>query len=213
MENEKINIVIVDDHPIVIEGLKMMLGSQSFFNIAETFTSGSEIISFVKNHKVDIILLDIALPDGNGTELCREIKKISPEISVIMFSNRSERSIIMQSIQNGASGYLLKNTSIYELVICIKGALSGNIVFCNETKHIISRPPSQNDLPIPRLTKREKRILQMVAQGKTSNVIAEELFLSPLTVDTHRKNLLQKFQAKNSTELINRAIQQRMIEE
>ncbi len=119
----------------------------------------------------------------------------------------------MQSIQNGASGYLLKNTSIDELVICIKGALSGNIVFCNETKHIISRPPSQNDLPIPRLTKREKQILQMVAQGKTSNVIAEELFLSPLTVDTHRKNLLQKFQAKNSTELINRAIQQRMIEE
>ncbi|PWN68914.1 DNA-binding response regulator [Chryseobacterium phosphatilyticum] len=213
MENEKINIVIVDDHPIVIEGLKIMLNSQPFFNISETFTSGSEIINFVKSHQIDIILLDIALPDANGTELCREIKKISPDTSVIMFSNRSERSIIMQSIQNGASGYLLKNTSIDELVVCIKGALSGNIVFCNETKHIISRPPSQNDLPIPRLTKREKQILQMVAQGKTSNVIAEELFLSPLTVDTHRKNLLQKFQTKNSTELINRAIQQGMLEE
>lgn len=84
----------------------------------------------------------------------------------------------MQSIQNGASGYLLKNTSISELAVCIKGALSGDIVFCNETKQIISRPP-QNDLPIPRLTKREKQILQMVAQGKTSNMIAEELFLSP----------------------------------
>ncbi|WP_374463683.1 DNA-binding response regulator [Chryseobacterium sp.] len=118
----------------------------------------------------------------------------------------------MQSIQNGASGYLLKNTSIDELVICIRGALSGDIVFCNETKQIISRL-SQNDLPVPRLTKREKQILQMVAQGKTSNMIAEELFLSPLTVDTHRKNLLQKFHAKNSTELISRAIQQRMIEE
>ncbi|NIF06910.1 response regulator transcription factor [Chryseobacterium sp. Tr-659] len=212
MENEKINIVIVDDHPIVIEGLRMMLNSQPFFNVAESFVSGSETMSYIRSHKVDIILLDIALPDANGTELCREIKKISPETSVIMFSNRSERSIIMQSIQNGASGYLLKNTSINELVICIKGALSGDIVFCNETKQIISRP-SQNDVPIPRLTKREKQILQLVAQGKTSNIIAEELFLSPLTVDTHRKNLLQKFHAKNSTELINRAVQQRLIEE
>jgi len=211
MENEKINIVIVDDHPIVIEGLKMLLNSQPFFNIAGSFTSGAETISFIRSQMVDIILLDITLPDANGTELCREIKKISPNTSVIMFSNRSERSIIMQSIQNGASGYLLKNTSIDELVICIRGALSGDIVFCNETKQIITRP-SQQDLPTPRLTKREKQILQMVAQGKTSNAIAEELFLSPLTVDTHRKNLLQKFQAKNSTELINLAVQQQLIE-
>ena len=212
MENEKINIVIVDDHPIVIEGLRMMLRSQPFFNVAGSFASGAETLSFIRSEMVDIVLLDITLPDSNGTELCREIKKISTSTSVIMFSNRSERSIIMQSIQNGASGYLLKNTSIDDLVIGIRGALSGDIVFCNETKQIISLP-SQTTLPIPRLTKREKQILQMVAQGKTSNVIAEELFLSPLTVDTHRKNLLQKFQAKNSTELINLAVQQRMIEE
>nr|WP_315028808.1 response regulator transcription factor [uncultured Chryseobacterium sp.] len=211
MENKKVNIVIVDDHPIVIEGLKMMLNSHLVFSVVESFTSGLEVIKFIQFQKVDIILLDIALPDANGTEICRQIKKISPDTSVIMFSNRSERSIIMQSIQNGASGYLLKNTSLHELVICIEGALSGDIVFCTETKQIISSP-SQNDLLIPRLTKREKQILKMVAQGKTSNMIAEELFLSPLTVDTHRKNLLQKFQAKNSTELINIAIQHHMIE-
>lgn len=212
MQSHKINIVIVDDHPIVIEGLKMMLKRQSFLTVSETFTSGSDIMSFLRSNEIDIILLDITLPDANGTELCREIKKISPKTSVIMFSNRSERSIIMQAIQNGASGYILKNTSIDELVICIKGALSGNIVFCEEAKQIINRP-SQNDLPVPRITKREKQILRMVAEGKTSAMIAEELFLSPLTVDTHRKNLLQKFQARNSTELINRAIQHQLIEE
>lgn len=211
MENKKINIAIVDDHPIVIEGLKMMLSTQLGFSVSASFTTGSEIIGFMRNHTVDIILLDITLPDANGTELCREIKKISPATSVIMFSNRSERSIIMQSIQNGASGYILKNTSIDELVVCIQGAYSGDIVFCNETRQMISKP-TQNDLPIPRLTKREKQILQMVAEVKTSMIIADELFLSPLTVDTHRKNLLQKFQAKNSTELIHRAIQQNMIE-
>lgn len=212
MENEKINIVIVDDHPIVIEGLKMMLKSQPFFHVAGSFASGAETLNFIQSEIADVVLLDITLPDSNGTELCREIKKISPNTSVIMFSNRSERSIIMQSIQNGASGYLLKNTSIDDLVISIRGALSGDIVFCNETKQIISLP-SQSNLPVPRLTKREKQILKMVAQGKTSNLIAEELFLSPLTVDTHRKNLLQKFHAKNSTELISLAVQQGMIEE
>ncbi|MEN4762246.1 response regulator transcription factor [Chryseobacterium sp. C39-AII1] len=212
MQSHKINIAIVDDHPIVIEGLKMMLNNQSIFNVVEAFTSGLEIINFVQSNEVDIILLDITLPDSNGIELCKKIKMISPNTSVIMFSNRSERSIIMQCIQNGASGYLLKNTSIDELIDCIKGALSGNIVFCNETKEIISKL-SQNEFIIPRLTKREKEILKMVAQGKTSAVIAEELFLSPLTVDTHRKNLLQKFRAKNSTELITLALQQNLIEE
>jgi len=210
MQTEKINIVIVDDHPIVIEGVKMMLSNQSYFHISQSFTTGSEIIDFIKTNPVDIILLDITLPDGSGIELCNEIKKAAPNTSLIMFSNRSERSIIMQCIQNGASGYLLKNTSIDELIECLKGVLSGNIVFCNETKQIINKF-SHTEIAIPRLTKREKEILKLVAEGKTSSLIADELFLSPLTVDTHRKNLLQKFQAKNSTELISLAIQHNMI--
>lgn len=211
MQSHKINIVIVDDHPIVIEGLKIMLSDKPFFQISETFTNGSEVIKFVKTNEVDIVLLDICLPDISGIQLCEEIKKISPNTSVIMFSNRSERSIIMQCIQNGASGYLLKNVSIEELMECFQGALSGNIVFCNETKNIISKPSPQQLTTTPRLTKREKQILQFLAKGKTSNEIANELCLSSLTVDTHRKNLLNKFGAKNSAELVNMAIQQNMI--
>lgn len=212
MKTDIINIVIVDDHPIVIEGLKMMLKNESLLSISKSFTSGGEAMEFIKTtNEVDIILLDITLPDANGINLCKEIKKLSSDVSVIMFSNRSERSIVMQCIQNGANGYLLKNTSIDELVSCIKGALSGEIVFCNEIKQIISKP-SQSEFTIPRITKREKQILKLVAQGKTSAMIADELFLSSLTVDTHRKNLLQKFHAKNSTELISLALQQNLIE-
>ncbi|MBK1895553.1 response regulator [Chryseobacterium paridis] len=210
MKSDLIKIVIVDDHPIVIEGIKMMLRKEPSFSIAESFTLGSQVINFINSNAADIILLDITLPDSNGINLCQEIKKISPSTSVIMFSNRSERSIVMQCIQNGASGYLLKNTSIDELIKCIKGALSGDIVFCSETKQIINTP-SQTEFIIPRLTKREKEILKLLTQGKTSGMIAEELFLSSLTVDTHRKNLLQKFHAKNSSELISLAIQQNMI--
>ncbi|MCI3936540.1 response regulator transcription factor [Chryseobacterium aahli] len=213
MPSDKINIIIVDDHPIVLEGLKTMLKNEPLFHISESFTSGEGILDLVKLNDTDIVLLDITLPDISGIELCKEIKKVSKNTSVIMFSNRSERSIIMQSIQNGASGYLLKNTSVKELIDCIKGALSGNIVFCNETKHIISKPSQNELLSIPRLTKREKQILKLVAEGKTSVIIAGELHLSSLTVDTHRKNLLQKFQAKNSTELIRLAVQQNFIQE
>lgn len=209
--SHNINIVIVDDHPIVIQGLKMMLENQKYFHIAGTFNDGAEIRNFIKTNEADIVLLDITLPDSNGIELCAEIKKMRPETSVIMLSNRSERSIIMQCIQNGASGYLLKNATIDELHSCIRGALSGNIVFCNEVKEIISKP-SQNELSgIPRLTKREKEILKLLTEGKTSVAIAEELFLSPLTVDTHRKNIIQKFQVKNVAELINVAVQNNLV--
>ena len=98
-----------------------------------------------------------------------------------------------------------------ELHGCIRGALSGDIVFCSEVKKIISKP-AQNDLAgIPRLTKREKEILKLLAEGKTSNTIAEELFLSPLTIDTHRKNIIHKFQVKNVAELINVALHNNMI--
>lgn len=211
MQSHRINIVIVDDHPIVIEGLKIMLSDKPFFHISETFTHGSEVAGYIRTNEVDIVLLDISLPDISGIQLCEEIKKISPTTSVIMFSNRSERSIIMQCIQNGASGYLLKNVSLEELMNCFQGALSGNIVFCNETKNIISRPSPQQLNSTPRLTKRETQILQFLAKGKTSHEIADELCLSPLTVDTHRKNLLSKFNAKNSAELVNRAMQQHLI--
>ena len=209
--SHNINIVIVDDHPIVIQGLKMMLENKKYFQIAATFKDGGGIRNFIKTNEADIVLLDITLPDSNGIELCAEIKKMRPETSVIMLSNRSERSIIMQCIQNGASGYLLKNATIDELHSCIRGALSGNIVFCNEVKEIISKP-SQNELSgIPRLTKREKEILKLLTEGKTSVCIAEELFLSPLTVDTHRKNIIQKFQVKNVAELINVAVQNNLV--
>lgn len=209
--SHKISIVIVDDHPIVIQGLKMMLENEKYFHIAGTFNDGAGIRNFIATNEADIILLDITLPDFSGIELCAEIKKNAPRTSVLMLSNRSERSIIMQCIQNGASGYLLKNATIEELHSCIRGALSGNIVFCHEVKEIISVPSQFELAGIPRLTKREKEILKLLAEGKTSGTIAEQLFLSPLTVDTHRKNIMQKFQVKNVAELINVAGQNNLI--
>ncbi|WP_294248096.1 response regulator transcription factor [uncultured Chryseobacterium sp.] len=199
---DKLRTVIVDDHPIVIEGLKNLLSHEENIEMVESFGKGCELLDYLETHRVDLILLDISLPDSNGMDLCLKIKKISEETKVLILSNHTERSIILQTIQNGASGYLLKNSSVQELRACIAGAMQGNICYSREVVEMISRPSGNGSGSIPRLTRREKQILVLLAEGKTSQVIAGELFLSPLTVDTHRRNLIQKFEVKNVAELI-----------
>lgn len=203
---DKLRTVIVDDHPIVIEGLKNLLSHEVNLEILEGFCNGTELLGFLKNHRVDLVLLDISLPDISGIDLCLAIKEISESTIVLILSNHTERSIILQAIQNGASGYLLKNSSLHELRDCITGALEGNICYSREVIEMISRPSrngSDNNL---KLTRREKQILALLAEGKTSRMIGEELFLSSLTVDTHRRNLIRKFEVKNLAELIMKAV-------
>lgn len=198
----KIKIVIVDDHPIVLQGFKQLLDDQEQLQIVGVFEEGLPVESFLKNNPIDVVLMDISLPDINGVLLCKQVKTRFPKTVVLMISNRSERSIILEAIANGASGYLLKNASMNELLQCITQAMNGNIVFSNEVKEIISKPSSRDFDEMPKLTKREKEILRLLIEGKTSNKIADELFLSPFTVDTHRKNILHKFKTKNIVELV-----------
>lgn len=211
MLKDKLLTAIVDDHPIVIEGLKTTLQHEANIQLIGGFCNGADILSYMKLNQVDLVLLDVTLPDINGMDLCRMIKKESLSTIILILSNHTERSIIMQTIQNGASGYLLKNSSVDELRHCIAGAIQGNIVYSKEVIGIISRPSKNQLRGAPRLTRREKQILALIAEGKTSQNIAQELFLSPLTVDTHRKNLIQKFEVKNVAELIMAASQQNML--
>lgn len=208
---DKLKTVIVDDHPIVIEGLKILLQNEENLQVVTGFCNGNDLLSYVKINLVDLIFLDINLPDYNGMDLCQMIKKESRSTIVLILSNHTERSIIMQTIQNGASGYLLKNSSLEELRCCITEAIKGNICHSTEVIEIISRPSKNQLQGMPQLTRREKQILTLIAEGKTSQVIGHELFISPLTVDTHRKNLIQKFEVKNVAELIMAANQQQII--
>jgi len=199
---------IVDDHPIVIEGLKGLLRNEPNLHIVGGFCTGSDMLSYINSHPVHLVLLDIGLPDINGMDLCRSIKAVSLSTIVLVLSNRTERSIIIQAIQNGASGYLLKNSSLEELRQCIAEAVQGKVTYSKDVSEIISRPTRNELQGIARLTRRERQILKMIAEGRTTVNIADELFLSPLTVETHRKNLLQKFGVKNVAELIAAAHQQ-----
>ncbi|WP_315814768.1 response regulator transcription factor [Paraflavitalea speifideaquila] len=210
-DKDRIALTIVDDHPVVIEGILKLLDKTDHVYVAGYFTMGATFIEFLKSNKIDIVLLDISLPDINGMDLCKEIKIISPATCILVLSNHSERSIIMQALQNGASGYLLKNASSAELLASINEALNGQITFSKEVKEIIARPSVKELKGIPQLTKREKEILLLISEGITTAGIASQLSLSPLTVETHRRNLLQKFEVKNVAALIKLAVQQGLI--
>ncbi len=213
VNKDKINIAIVDDHPIVMEGLQKVL--MNAYNYVSTicFTTGSGFLNYLAKKEIatDIVLLDITLPDISGIQLCKQVKMQYPEICVLAFSNHNERGTIMQMLQQGASGYLLKNAAAEELVHCIDEAMKGNIALSSEVKDIMAKPTLEDFKSVPVLTKREKEILKMIADGKTSNAIAEKLHLSPLTIETHRRNLMQKFEVNNAAEMIKVAARHEMI--
>jgi DNA-binding NarL/FixJ family response regulator len=208
--HKPIKIVIVDDHPIVIEGISMLFLNSIDYTVMASFTKGADLLDYKLLDDIDVLLLDVFLPDSNGIDLCKIIKQQHPKIVVLGMSSQSERSLVMQFIQNGANGYLLKNASLQEFYDCIETAQKGEIAFSNEVKLVISKPEASDFKKIPTLTRREKEILQLLAQGKNTQEIADNLFLSFLTVQTHRRNILNKLEVKNAAELISIAIKNRL---
>jgi len=194
--------VIVDDHPIVSEGLQVLFSQSKDVEIIRSFKTGTALLDYGGLGKVDIILLDIFLPDINGIDLCLKIKKSHPKIIILAMSSQSERSIVLQMIKNGANGYLLKSASLDEFKSCIHKAIEGELAFSNEVKGIVQKTNIHDLKAVPRLTRREKEILLLLADGKSTQEISDALFLSYLTVQTHRRNLLSKCQVKNVAELL-----------
>ena len=208
-KDECLNLVIVDDHPMVLEGLKSLLDQAKKFKIF-AFTKGSSALDFIQENKTDIVLLDIVLSDGSGLNFCQLIKQKSPKTIVIGISNQAERSIIFRFLENGGNGYILKNADANEIIHCIDNAIKGDLVLSKEVQEIMLRP-STNNFELPRLTKREQQILKSISEGKTSAEIADNLFISIITVETHRRNLLQKFKAKNMIELVKVATENKLL--
>ncbi len=195
-------MVVVDDHPIVISGISGLLSDLENVEIVEKMQSGVVLLDYIKNNQVDLILMDIFLPVITGIDLCKAIKQKYPQVIIIGMSSQSERSLVMQFIQNGGNGYILKSASFEEFKNCINKAIEGEIVFSDEVKTIVSQPVSEDLDTIPSLSRREKDIALLLSKGKQTQEIADELFLSFLTVQTHRRNILQKYKTKNVAELI-----------
>ena len=206
-----VKVFIIDDHPMVVAGLNSLLGRMENIEVAGAVSNAFDAIPFLKKNQIDVILLDINLPDISGIDLCKKINSQFPGIKILGISTFSERSYISRMIENGASGYLIKSASAEEIAEAIDTVLKGKIYLSVSMEHI-ARPlsiiPPDN---LPALTKREKEILQLISEGLTNNQIAEKLFISPLTVDSHRKNLLTKLNVNNTASLIKLAVQNGLI--
>lgn len=201
--------MVVDDHRLVIEGLKSLLSGDAQLEITASFTTGQAALTFLETQPVEVVLLDVNLPDIHGVEMCRLIHERYPSVKMLGLSTYSEPSIINQMIKHGVNGYLLKNVIADELTRAIHQIRNGQSYFGAEIQKILA--DSVFNHQTPRLTRREKEIVRLIADGHTTNQIAETLFISPLTVETHRKNVMKKLKVTNAASLIKLALEKTII--
>lgn len=198
----KARVFIVDDHYMVIEGIRSLLNNEPGIEWVGHAMNAASCLAFLQKSQPDVILMDIGLPDKSGIELCREVKTKYPAVHILGLSTFNQKSYISKMLENGASGYLLKNAGRSELLKGIEMAML-NKSFMSHEAALSLRNTAQENQPV--LTHREKEVLQLIATGLTNQEIADKLFISNTTVETHRKNLLQKFGARNVAALVNLA--------
>lgn len=208
MDSKKIKIIVVDDHPVVLQGFEYMLQDADGIVFAGKFTDAGSMLAYLKNNRVDVVLLDINLPDSNGIDECAAIKNRYPETIVIAISNINEYSIIQRMLNAGANGYILKNASAEEVIRGIHNAMSGEVILSKGIQAILHDHETGE---LPAITRREREVLGLLATGMSSVEIGEKIFISPLTVESHRRNLLQKFKVANVAALIHRATELKYI--
>jgi len=203
----KASVFIVDDHYMVIEGIRSLLKNEKDIEWIGHATNAASCLGFLKQQQPDVILMDVSLPDKSGIDLCKEVKQKYPSVFVLGLSTFNQQAIIRNMIDNGASGYILKNATKEELLKAITTVMSGKNYLSTEAALSLK----EQDDKIPLISRREKEVLQLIAGGLTNTEIAEKLFISVATVNTHRKSLLEKFDAKNTAILISKATKQGLI--
>lgn len=203
-----IKVFIVDDHYMVIEGIRSLLQNEKNIEWTGHAMHAESCLAFLKQQLPDVILMDINLPDKSGIDLCKEVKEKYPSIYVVGLSTFNQQSFIQKMQENGASGYVLKNASQNELMDAIITVAKGKTYLSDEAASSL-KGNDQSEAPV--LTRREKEVLELIAEGSTNIEIAGRLFISASTVETHRKNLLSKLDAKNTASLVRIAMEYRLI--
>lgn len=202
-----IKVLLIDDHPIVMEGLKNLLSRQEDVTVTGCFDTGKAGLQAIEALAPDVVLLDINLPDINGIDLCQQVRKNDKDVRIIALSVHNERPVIKNVLNSGANGYVLKNAVGDEIIMAINAALKGEIYLCRASRNIVSQVQEGELTEIPKITRREKEIMVLVSKGLTTGQIAEQLFISTHTVESHRKNLMDKFDVNTMTAVIKFATQ------
>ncbi|HEX6981879.1 MAG TPA: response regulator transcription factor [Balneolaceae bacterium] len=210
-----ISIIIADDHEIVRYGIRIYLSQQEDIEIVGEAASGKECLKLCKEKKPDLCLLDISMPDKNGIETAKNLREIDPGIKILILSMYEDEQVLNDVLKIGINGYLLKGTGKDELLNGIRVIMKGQQIFSESiskmiTDSFLSKKINNLDSRTD-LTKRELEILKLIVDGKTSKEIANELFISPRTVDTHRANLMQKLELNNIADLVRYAIKENLV--
>lgn len=215
----KLRLLIADDHPLFLEGLVSLLKTEKDFSSPLTATDGQQVLDLLKKEKCDVCILDINMPVLNGIETAKKIRALHPSMKVIVLTTYNDKEFISEMLYAGVSGYVLKNSTSSELVRAIKEVAAGRTYFSNEVQESIMedytsklrKERSASNTPAVVLTQREIEIVKLLAKEFTNDKIADALHISYRTVETHRKNIMQKTKAQNLAGLIKFAYEQGII--
>ncbi|WP_139955699.1 response regulator [Flavicella sediminum] len=203
---KQIKVVIVDDHDLFRSGLAALLQNHAHINVLAGLSNGEELFSFLDREIVDVVLLDLVMPNMDGFQVLDLLSKEKSAPKVIVISMHDDGNYMVKCAKFGAYGYLLKNADEEELVAAIDSVYKGKKYYNLEvTEKMVSNMSKEKGTP-KRLTQKETEILGLLSKGFTTKEIASDLFVSVRTVETHRANMLKKLEVKNSAELINKAI-------
>jgi len=206
--SQLISVSIVDDHKLVVESLSKIITESGIAQINEVYFNLQTCRLGLEKSLPDILLLDIALPDGDGVDFCAETTKKYPDLKVVMLTTYKEMSIAKRSLHNGAIGYILKNAESEEMLAGIEAVGRGEKFLCDEINLLLKQKKYEE---IVWLSNREKEILKFIAEGLTTDEIANKIFRDKETVRTYRRNLLIKLNAKNTPEAIRKGIEMKLI--
>ncbi|SMG39475.1 DNA-binding response regulator, NarL/FixJ family, contains REC and HTH domains [Marivirga sericea] len=214
-----LKILLADDHQLVRNGIKIFLESEEDFEVIGEAKNGNEAIKKNEELEPEVVLLDISMPEKNGLEAVPEILSAKNKPKIVMLSMYLDEQYINSCMEAGVHGYIHKGADKEELISGVKKVMDGVSFYSKEVRdvmvnnYITSLKKKKQQLTQPKinLTKRELEIVKLIMKGYTSNQIAEELFISNRTVDTHRANLMQKLEVKNSIELINKVTEENLL--
>ncbi len=209
-----VKLLLVDDHVMLLDGLKMLLKNESGIEILAEATTAEEALLALDRYPVNFVITDINLPGMSGIALSKKIKELHPSIKILVLSMFNEKSKVNEMINHGVNGYILKNTGKKELLEAIGKIWNGGLFFSDEIIETLMKASASEDKPVDEinLTKREIEIVKMISTELTNGEIAEKLFLSERTVETHRKNIFKKTGSKSVVGLMNYAYDHGMIE-
>lgn len=218
MAEEKIKVIIAEDHVVLRQGLRILLEQDESLQIVGKADNGSEVLRLLEGRAADVVLMDINMPVMDGYEATAELREHFPETKVIALSMLNNVPVVQKMLDCGASGYLLKTTGREELCAAIKLVAGGTKYICSDLSlKLLQNAANGNEQPeaLPGeergLSKREIEVLLLIAEGYTNAEIADKLFTSKRTIETHRQNILEKTQAKNTANLVKFAIEHKII--